>query len=243
MDKDSLVSSGTPANFRVTGLGWEYNTAIDDSFGQGQDGNQVMKMNDKISQIKSYADTMDDTHFQSNQAQAMEDSKVLPYSMREVPGDAESEDPNRRSYDKDYISAYTLKDKRLNTALGPVKLGKADQEVLTQEILSNPPVKQDTWQRRVDLYTEEFNKWATLPEPKEGWENYAIGMFVTWEVPLLEKERLLQSARDEYELSDEEVSLIDSQYAEPPTEKIFDLILSDLYEVPDDDDEFEEAIV
>ena len=52
-----------------------------------------------------------------------------------------------------------------------------------------------------------------------------------------------QSARDEYELSDEEVSLIDSQYAEPPTEKIFDLILSDLYEVPDDDDEFEEAIV
>jgi hypothetical protein len=68
-------------------------------------------------------------------------------------------------------------------------------------------------------------------------------MFVTWEVPLLEKERLLQSARNEYELSDEEVSLIDSQYAEPPTENIFDLILSDLYEVPDDDDEFEEAIV
>ena len=243
VDKDSLVSSGTPANFRVTGLGWEYNTAIDDSFGQGQDGNQVMKMNDKLSQIKSYADTMDDAHFQSNQAQAIEDSKVLPYSMREVPGDAESEDPNRRSYDKDYILAYTLRDKRLNTALGPVKLGKADQELLTQEILSNPPVKQDTWQRRVQLYTEEFNKWAALPEPKEGWENYAIGMFVTWEVPLLEKERLLQSARNEYELSDEEVSLIDSQYAEPPTENIFDLILSDLYEVPDDDDEFEEAIV
>ena len=243
VDKDSLVSSGTPANFRVTGLGWEYNTAIDDSFGQGQDGNQVMKMNDKLSVIKSYADVMDDTHFQSNQAQAIEDSKVLPYSMREVPGDTESEDPNRRSYDKDYIMAYTLKDKRLNTALGPVKLGKADQELLTQEILSNPPVKQDTWQRRVDLYTEEFNKWAALPEPKEGWENYAIGMFVTWEVPLLEKERLLQSARNEYELSDEEVSLIDSQYAEPPTENIFDLILSDLYEVPDDDDEFEEAIV
>jgi len=243
VDKDSLVSSGTPANFRVTGLGWEYNTAIDDSFGQGQDGNQVMKMNDKLSQIKSYAEVMDDTHFQSNQAQAIEDSKVLPYSMREVPGDTESEDPNRRSYDKDYIMAYTLKDKTLNRALGPVKLGKVDQELLTHEILSNPPVKQDTWQRRVDLYTEEFNKWAALPEPKEGWENYAIGMFVTWEVPLLEKERLLQSARNEYELSDKEVSLIDSQYAEPPTENIFDLILSDLYEVPDDDDEFEEAIV
>jgi len=240
VDKDSLVGSQTPANFRVTGLGWEYNTAIDDSFGLGQDGNSVTKMSDKISPIKSYPDTMDEYHFGANEAQSIEDTKVLPYTMREVPGEVDSEDPNRRSYDKGYMAAYTLRDKVLNAALGPVKLGKADQEALSQEILSNPPVKSDVWQRRVGLYTEEFNKWSALPEPKEGWENYAIGMFVTWEVPLLEKERLLQSARNDYELSDDEVSLIDSQYAEPPTEKIFDLILSDLYEVPDD--EVEESL-
>ena len=88
-----------------------------------------------------------------------------------------------------YQAAYLLRDKKLNAALGPVRLGKEDQEALTEEILSNPPVKSDIWQSKVDVYTEEFNKWASLPEPKEGWENYAIGMFVTWEVPLLEKEK------------------------------------------------------
>ena len=67
-------------------------------------------------------------------------------------------------------------------------------------------------------------------------------MFITWEVPLLEKERLLRAAKSEYELSDEEVNLVDSQYADPPTEDIFDLLLSDLYEVPDDD-EIDEQIV
>ena len=67
-------------------------------------------------------------------------------------------------------------------------------------------------------------------------------MFVTWEVPLLEKERLLRAARNEYELTEQEVSLIDSQYADPPTEQLFDLILSDLYEVPDNDDEIQEIV-
>ena len=68
-------------------------------------------------------------------------------------------------------------------------------------------------------------------------------MFVTWEVPLLEKERLLRAATNEYELTEQEVSLIDSQYADPPTEELFDLILSDLYEVPDNDDELQESVV
>ena len=35
--------------------------------------------------------------------------------------------------------------------------------------------------------------------------------------------------------------MIDSQYADAPTEELFDLILSDLYEVPDYDDEIEES--
>ena len=66
-------------------------------------------------------------------------------------------------------------------------------------------------------------------------------MFVTWEVPLLEKERLLRAAQEKYELTADEVDMIDSQYADTPTEELFDLILSDLYEVPDYDDEIEES--
>ena len=233
----------TPPNFRVTGLGWEYNTATDDAFGMGQDGNAVTKMDGALTPIKSYADIMNEIHFDTNKEQAMEDTKVLPYTFNEVVGDPDSEDPNRRSYDKAYREAFVLSDKKLTKALQPLKLGKAEQEAITQEILNNPPVKADIWQQKVDLYIEEFNKWAALPEPKEGWENYAIGMFVTWEVPLLEKERLLRAARNEYELTEQEVSLIDSQYADPPTEELFDLILSDLYEVPDNDDELQESVV
>ena len=243
VDVDSLVRTVTPPNFRVTGLGWEYNTATDDAFGMGQDGNAVTKMDGALTPIKSYADIMNEIHFDTNKEQAMEDTKVLPYTFNEVVGDPDSEDPNRRSYDKAYREAFVLSDKKLTKALQPLKLGKAEQEAITQEILNNPPVKADIWQQKVDLYIEEFNKWAALPEPKEGWENYAIGMFVTWEVPLLEKERLLRAARNEYELTEQEVSLIDSQYADPPTEELFDLILSDLYEVPDNDDELQESVV
>lgn len=243
VDVDSLVGAQSPPNYRVTDLGWEYNNAIDDTFGMGQDGNAVTKMDGNLSPIKSHTEVMDLVHFGANAAQAKEDAKVINYTMKEVPGDAASEEPNRRSYDKAYQAEFVLRDKQLRLALGPTKLGSAEQETRTQQVLSNPPVKADVWQQRVDLYTEEFNKWAALPEPKEGWENYAIGMFITWEVPLLEKERLLRAAKSEYELSDEEVNLVDSQYADPPTEEIFDLILSDLYEVSDDDDEIEEAVV
>ena len=242
VDVDSLVAKQSPPNYRVTDLGWEYTNAVDDTFGMGQDGNAVTKMDDKISPIKSHTEVMDLVHFGSNAAQAKEDAKVINYTMQEIPGDAASEDPNRRSYDLAYQAEFVLRDKKLRAVLGPTKLGMEEQETIAQQILNNPPVKADIWQQRVELYTEEFNKWATLPEPKEGWENYAIGMFITWEVPLLEKERLLRAAKSEYELSDEEVNLVDSQYADPPTEDIFDLLLSDLYEVPDDD-EIEEQIV
>ncbi|MEL0015910.1 MAG: hypothetical protein VW715_11895 [Rhodospirillales bacterium] len=241
VDVNSLVRTVTPPNYRVTDLGWEYNTAQDDTFGLGQDGNAITKMDGALTPIKSYADVIDMVHFDTDKEQAMEDLKVIPYTSQVIAGDIESEDPTRRAYDKGYQAAYLLRDKKLNAALGPVRLGKEDQEALTEEILSNPPVKSDIWQSKVDVYTEEFNKWASLPEPKEGWENYAIGMFVTWEVPLLEKERLLRAAQEKYELTADEVDMIDSQYADAPTEELFDLILSDLYEVPDYDDEIEES--
>ena len=69
--------------------------------------------------------------------------------------------------------------------------------------------------------TLPVNKWAKL------------GKLRYWYVCLdFEKERLLRAAKDKYELTAEEVDMIDSQYADAPTEELFDLILSDLYEVP-----------
>jgi hypothetical protein len=243
VDVNSLVQTETPPNYRITDLGWEYHTARDDVYGGGQDANKITSMDGNLTPIKSYGEVMNMIHFEGNKEQALEDSKVYGSTFNEVAGSADTEESDRRSYDTAYRAAFALVDKQLKASLDPVKLGKEDQQALVQEILSNPPVKSDIWQSKVDLYTEEFNKWAALPEPKEGWENYAIGMFVTWEVPLLEKERLLRAAREKYELTADEVDMIDSQYADAPTEELFDLILSDLYEVPTYDAEVEESIV
>ena len=101
-------------------------------------------------------------------------------------------------------------------------------------------MKSDIWQSKVDLYTEEFNKWAALPEPKEGWETYRNVCHMG--SATLEKKRLLRAAREKYELT-AATDMIDSQYADAPTEELFDLILSDLYEVPTYDAEVEESIV
>ena len=115
---------------------------------------------------------------------------------------------------------------------------------MVDSVLSNPrPIKDDIWQMRVDVYIEEFNKWDSLPEPKEEWENYAVGMFLPWELPILEKDRQMRTAQTNFELTPEEASQVDMQYASSQSEDLFDLILSDLYEVPDDDEETPEAIV
>ena len=66
-------------------------------------------------------------------------------------------------------------------------------------------------------------------------------MFVSWEVPLLEKERLMREAKEKYELTEEEASIVDTQFAAEVSEDVFQLTLSDLYEVPDDDEEGEES--
>ena len=239
VDSNSLVKTQTPPNYRVTNLGWEYTDAIDDTFGMGQDGNAVTRMDDQLSPIKSYSDVMEIYHLKGNRLQAIEDAKVLGYTTRRIPGNRGSEDGNRRGYDKDYIEAYAGETTKLHKSLGTTSLRKSAEDELYEAILSNPAVKDDVWQRRVDTYVEEFNKWDALPEPKEEWELYAVGMFSTWEVPMLEKERLMRIATQQYTLTDEETARIDLEYSEEITGELFDLILSDLYEVPEDDEEAE----
>ena len=46
----------------------------------------------------------------------------------------------------------------------------------------------------------------------------------------------MRGAKAMYDLTEGEVEQIDSQFAEPLDDKVFDSIFSDLYEVPEDDD-------
>jgi len=52
---------------------------------------------------------------------------------------------------------------------------------------------------------------------------------------ILEKERMMRSAKEMYDLTEGEVEQIDGQFAEPLDDKVFDSIFSDLYEVAEDD--------
>lgn len=240
VDTNSLASKMTPPQYRITNLGWEYTTAVDDVFGMGQDGNKVKTMDGQISDIKSFNEVMGIYHLKGNKLQAIEDAKVLGYTARQTPGSLESEVPTRRGLDAQYREDYDKVTKQLRSSMGQTNTGKAEKDELTESILSNPPIKDSEWQKRVDMYVEAFNKWDGLPEPKEEWERYAIGMFSTWEVPMLEKERMMRKANEAYSLTDEEMARIDLEYAAPLADNMFDLILNDLYEVPEDDEEAED---
>ena len=71
---------------------------------------------------------------------------------------------------------------------------------------------------------------------KRNVERYSLALGPSWEVPILEKERMMRGAKAMYDLTEGEVEQIDSQFAEPLDDKVFDSIFSDLYEVPEDDD-------
>ena len=112
--------------------------------------------------------------------------------------------------------------------------------MLVDDVLGNPrPVQEDALHSRLVDFTEDFNKWSALPEPKETWENYALGKYLSWEVPILEKERVVAEARSANELTEEEVSSIDLNYSTPDEGNPFESLLTKLYEVNDIDDNTE----
>ena len=242
VDLYSAAPGETP-HYRITNLGFEYNTAIDDRYGKGQEANAIESMGGVISKSENYLETMEHKHLFGNRQQAIEDTKVFQSTFQEIPGNVDAEIETRGFYDADYKAAYKKADVELKKTLTPTKVEFADHPEIIEAVMSNPrPIKDDLWQTRVDLYIEEFNKWAALPEPKEDWEKYAMGLFLTWEMPILEKDRLMRQAQQSYELTEEEASRVDLEYAGSQSDNMFDLILSDLYEVPEDDETAQEAI-
>jgi Leucine-rich repeat (LRR) protein len=220
-------------------LGFEYNTAVDDPYGSGQDGNMVTSFNGDLEEIRNFSDVMELAHL-INDKQAAEDSKMYGTTFREVPGNVNSEVANYRNFDTDYQESYTLYGKSLKAAITPQKITKDSAQMLVDDVLANPrPVQEDALKSRLTEFTEDFNKWSALPEPKETWENYAFGKYLSWEVPILEKERVVAGARSANELTEEEVASIDLNYSTPDEGNPFESLLTKLYEVNEIDDDSE----
>jgi len=237
----SLVKSTDTPYYRITSLGGEYEIAKDDQRGSGADGNLVTSFNSQIQQVNNYGEMVNEYEL-SNKEQEIEDIKVVATMLSSDQAakwhDPDSEVQNYRHEDKEYIESYKNLNKSLAAALRKTAMDKPTFDKLAESVLENPkPLKADQWEKRVDEHIEDFNKWDERPQPKESWESYFMGLGASWEVPLLEKERLLRIATEEHGLTDSEVDQIDMNYSTQNFEALSESILAELYEVPEDDGE------
>jgi hypothetical protein len=240
----SLVQSTDPKYFRIHNLGGEYQIAKDDQRGAGADGNLVTSINNEITKVNNFTDMLN-THKMSNGAQAREDTKVVGTMLESGYNsnwhDPDSEVETYRYEDQQYKDDYKALNKTLSKALSKTAIDTPTFNQLTEGVMENPqPIKAAAWGRRIDEYIEEYNKWEARPQPKESWDRYFMGLGASWEVPLLEKERLLREVNEAHGLTDSEIERIDMNYGEPLLEALSESILADLYEVPEDADESED---
>jgi len=110
------------------------------------------------------------------------------------------------------------------------------RNLLKSKELINPPIKQDAWEARVTNYATEYEIWKDGEDPKEPWEMVAQTKFAAWELPILEKQRLLREANAAYGLSEADTDAINSRFGEPMSGDLLESVLSDLYEEVDEND-------
>ncbi len=244
LDPYSSTTAGSDGPYYTsTSLSGYMQTAVDDVYGYGGPfGTSIVSMGGEISDWKPHADQLDQHHMK-NTEQAMEDSKILAEQMGRVPGgfqgdDTTSEPRYRYSMeDADYFNAMSELNSHLKASLrvGDMSKEQIKQVLKSKGIKLNPAVKSDAWNRRVNEYSAEYEKWKDSDDPKEPWEVVSTTMFQTWELPLLEKERLLRSATNQYGLSQADYDKINSQFGEPMSGDILESVLSDLYEEDTED--------
>ena len=244
IDENSLNTTGESPYYKYIGLPFFMHTAVDDTKNAyGIDGVSIVSMGDTIDKTKSYREAYNAIRL-LNEEQAKEDLKLVGAQLNSFPGegeDWEDTDEDFRGYDNKYKAQYKKEEEDLKKSLKRTNFVGFDEAI--ESILPNPPVKRSAWNQLVSQYIAEYEQWNADPEPKENWLTYSIGAFPAWAAPLLEKERLYNLARNEYELSDEDIKVINSNLLGETTEEVFESILSDLYEEEDeeeDSDEFEE---
>ena len=242
IDENSLNTTGESPYYKYIGLPFFMHTAVDDTKNAyGIDGVSIVSMGDTIDKTKSYREAYNAIRL-LNEEQAKEDLKLVGAQLNSFPGegeDWEDTDEDFRGYDNKYKAQYKKEEEDLKKSLKRTNFVGFDEAI--ESILPNPPVKRSAWNQLVSQYIAEYEQWNADPEPKENWLTYSIGAFPAWAAPLLEKERLYNLARNEYELSDEDIKVINSNLLGETTEEVFESILSDLYEEEEEEDEEEDS--
>lgn len=241
VDKYSENTTGDAPYFKYTGLPLFMHNAVDDhKNAYGIDGVSIISMGNTIDKAKSYREAFNATKL-VNKEQAKEDMKIVAAQLNSFPGqgtDWRQADSDFRGYDNIYKAQHKKGEADLKKALKTSKFKGLTQVI--ESALSNPPVKRSAWSALVTDYIDQYKQWNLDPEPKELWEKYSLGLFPTWAVPLLEKERFFNLAQSQYELSEEDVKIINSNLVGNTTGAVFDPIFSDLYEEEEEEEDEEE---
>ena len=245
IDQNSLNSWHETPHYRITGLPPAFETAIDDQYGYGADGNKIVKGD--LKQIKSYKNQVDNYRLE-NKAQARQDAKLLASMFNYIPGgkgdlgpDA-PEDKQTSPYtarSSEYQSALKTHNDNMKKVLNSQPFAHFDAAKKTRGLLKNPPIKQESWDFYVNNYVIAHAKWEDTPEPKQRWEKQSVGEFPTHLVPLLEKERLLLKATSEHALTEDEVKLINESFSREAGSNLLESPLGDLFEAEEEDEEVE----
>ena len=239
-DTSKTTFSSAEPYYAITGMGNFFQTAVDDVYGMGQDGFRVTSMDKGVEGVKSYADQMT-MHQLSNSKQALEDTKILATQIGMVPGDPDSENQGfgtYRSYDQGYVEAAKALDDKLNKSMTRKGMSKeAIKKMLDSKgIARNPPIKADSWESRVSEYASQYELWKDSPDPKEPWGMISQTRFKSWELPILEKQRLLREATGAYALTELELDAVNSRFGEPMSGDLLESVLSDLYSETEQDE-------
>ena len=247
VDPSSLVKGAN--YYAITGLGPMFQDAVDDPYGVGGPfGSSVTSMDGKLEEMP-YKEQLVSKHTESK-AQNIEDMKVVGTQVGKVPtsrdplvrgGELEDQIPGYRYDDTEYTKKMKQVDKDLDKALTANKVSEKQfrEELIAHNIIENPVVKMDAWESRVNVYTTEYEKWKDSDDPKEPWKTKAQGLFNTWELPILEKERQMKEATSLYALTPVEVDVVNSRFGTPMTGGTLESVLSDLYGTEGEDEEDE----
>jgi hypothetical protein len=252
VDETAKTTSGSAVPYyTITSLGSMYQDAVDDVYGVGGPfGSSVITMDGGLefgTTQMPFGEQLESRRV-ANREQGLEDRKILAAQIGKVPtsrdpelrgGDIEDQVVQWGKSDQGYASANKLFEEELKKALSKNKISEKQFVDLLEanDILSNPVIKSTDWTNRVNEYAKEFERWKDSPDPKDSWEDLAQGKFGSWEIPILEKERLMGEAELKYALSEDDMGAINSRFGAPMSGELLESVLSDLYEEEGEDDE------
>ena len=202
-------------------LGLPINMQLDfsDMYG-GPGATGVAMLSSDEGNIRATTEQFNYAYQSYNPEQSKNDLKVIYSASMEMPP---KEDPEIRSpaptlYDTGRNKGSIVKE--MESALKGATFTSNQTEKLRHlnnlkrdlGALTNPPTDIGEWDERIELYTTQFKEYELSPT-YQSWMDYASSAFPLWEIPLLEKGRLLNEAIENYTLTEEEEARVRQEYS------------------------------